>query len=75
MCMTNSNVWTYPSIELLAMLVCCYPFTIFLCFSSLKVFGGGKLTSKYLHIEADEVIVDTKGSISVTGQGYQANGK
>lgn len=41
----------------------------------LKVFGGGLLTSSNLHIDADEVIVDKKGLITVTGQGYAANGE
>lgn len=41
----------------------------------LKVFGGGLLRSTNLQIDANEVIVDKKGTISVSREGYSANGK
>ncbi|PIK33353.1 hypothetical protein BSL78_29826 [Apostichopus japonicus] len=47
--------------------------TRFIQGNNLQVFGGGLLTSSNLHIDAGEVIVDKKGLITVTGQGYAAN--
>ena len=41
----------------------------------LQVYGGGQLLSTNLHIAADVVIVDSKGSISVDGEGFPAASK
>ncbi|XP_038052472.1 uncharacterized protein LOC119725183 [Patiria miniata] len=39
----------------------------------IQVYGGGQLTSTNLHIVADVVIVDSKGSISVDDEGFSGN--
>ncbi|XP_071498055.1 uncharacterized protein [Diadema antillarum] len=38
----------------------------------LQVYGGGELRSRNLHLEVERAIVDSYGSISVNGGGYDA---